>query len=270
MSKTACTVQCPQCPFRRTSLPGYLGGYTTASVSSSIWHGEPFFCHTKIDYESAAWKERAERGGKLCLGGLRFAALMGAPDREVTDPEVLAARQAVAKRTDVECMKPNEFGEWHIKQDMAEFGRRRAAAGLTHSAFGEHNASDRDEVPDDGSLSHLPDHVAAEVRELQSLADLIPQRDYFGGDNRAKLDAEIECLIGEWDQDEVYERFPVEPRSAEDDPDGLDEDLDFNLNQEIVSDLCALIEWRDGHSKQRPSDGWRELVESKAAHRTLS
>lgn len=114
--------QCKQCPFRKTSAPGWLGSYTPSSVFSSIWKGHPFFCHTSIDYDDPEWLEKAmnPRSGKLCVGGLRFANMIHAPDHEMVGredytyfPIVIEARQKVRLREDVECMTPQEFGEHH-------------------------------------------------------------------------------------------------------------------------------------------------------------
>ncbi len=126
--KTACEVQCGQCPFRRTCLPSYLGSYTYGSLLNSLWKGFPFFCHTKINYESPTWEARAQRNGKICLGSLVFSKKMMAPIREVTDEELKAARLANENRTDVDCMEPREFMDWHnpenVDKNMALFKQR--------------------------------------------------------------------------------------------------------------------------------------------------
>lgn len=115
--KTACRVQCPQCPFRKTSMRGWLGAYDAGSVFSSIWRNMPFFCHPKIDYEDPEWEAQAMKDGKLCLGGLVFAKRIMSPMRAdaypETDPEVLTARVLHQDRTDVECMTAREFGAHH-------------------------------------------------------------------------------------------------------------------------------------------------------------
>lgn len=96
--KTACKVQCKQCPFRATSLPGWLGGYTAESIPPTLWRNIPFLCHPTVDYDKPGWRERAERNGKLCRGALVFANCMMAPLREGAypgeeDAEVIAARK---------------------------------------------------------------------------------------------------------------------------------------------------------------------------------
>ena len=118
--KTPCKVQCPQCPFRKTSIPAYLGDYTVSSVFKSIWHGQAFFCHTKINYGDDNWLNKAEKNGKLCLGGLAYAKKMLAPIREVSDPEVKKAREGYIEDGGVECMTPMEFMKWHDPNKTVE------------------------------------------------------------------------------------------------------------------------------------------------------
>jgi len=103
-------VQCGQCPFRRTSAPGWLGSYNAGSVFASIWEGFPFFCHTKINYEAKGCIERAMKRGPLCTGGLAFANSIAAPASLYG--AVNEARERV-RLVVVECMSPSEFGEHH-------------------------------------------------------------------------------------------------------------------------------------------------------------
>lgn len=136
MPKTPCAKQCPQCPFRHDSVPGWLGSYTPASIFAQLWRSMPFFCHPTVDYEDPNWEAKAMRGGKLCLGSLRFANLIMAPKRveayPETDPDVLAGRLAVEGRTDLDVMKPIELARWHqegkMTARMKELPKRRAAA----------------------------------------------------------------------------------------------------------------------------------------------
>ncbi len=115
--KTACTVQCPQCPFRPTSLPGYLGDYTPASIFESLWRGIPFFCHVKVRYEDPKWLEKAQENGKVCLGSLAFSDQMCAPTRPdaypTTDPIVLKLREENRGRTDIALLGTKQFMDWH-------------------------------------------------------------------------------------------------------------------------------------------------------------
>ncbi len=106
--------QCKQCPFRKTSAPGWLGEYTAGTVFSSIWKGFPFFCHTSVNYKNKNWEKRAMKNGKLCVGGLVFANKILAPDREIQHEVIRIARGAVELiENQVECMGPKEFAEHH-------------------------------------------------------------------------------------------------------------------------------------------------------------
>jgi hypothetical protein len=112
--------QCDECPFRPTALPGWLGSYDVGSVASSIWKGQPFFCHTTINYERKDWEKRAMESGKLCTGSLVFAHKMHAPENEIQIPQVRNARLAVLKVADqVECMSPREFMDHHTNTEAS-------------------------------------------------------------------------------------------------------------------------------------------------------
>lgn len=251
--KTACTVQCPQCPFRKTALNGWLGSYTPSTVFESIWKGQPFFCHTKVNYASDKWAERAAKGGKLCLGGLVFAGKMGAPDSEVTDSEVLAARRANRDRKDVECMGPVEFAKHHREGALAEAIKARGNAA-------PRKVAKKPSKP----VPPTPEEIDAEVAELKRLAPLIRQQSSFGDDNRYIIDAEIRALKDAWSEDDAYDEMPdnLDAHRARFGDDECEEVVEEECakNREALSGVIAAIEWtRTG--VERPSDGWQHLVD---------
>jgi len=131
MSKKACPNQCRQCPFRSTSAPGWLGGYMAEDIPSLLWHGQPFFCHTRTNYRSKNWREKAERNGVLCMGALVASERFMAP--ESTDAEVSAARsEAVAYASEhpeaVDVMDVASFLSHHRDNDIARNWRASQAA----------------------------------------------------------------------------------------------------------------------------------------------
>lgn len=137
--KKACQTQCPDCPFRSSSIPGWLGAYgDPGAVYSTLWKGDAFFCHTRTDYERPDWQARAERNGQLCLGALLFVHDAEMP--QPNDPEVRAAMAvAVAKReADPEAfavMSPRDFRDHHYKDRMA-WVEEQIAAGNPHPLKG--------------------------------------------------------------------------------------------------------------------------------------
>lgn len=97
--KRICGRQCAACPFRTTSMPGWLGAYRPEDVVRAPWSGSTFFCHSRIDYSDAGWRERADRTGVLCRGYLLFRHAMLAPAS--ADAEIRAAEaQAVTEAND--------------------------------------------------------------------------------------------------------------------------------------------------------------------------
>ena len=120
------SAQCKACPFRASSVPGWLGEYSGGgAVFKAIWHGEAFFCHTSgIDYEDLAWIEKAMQpdNGKLCVGGLVFANQIHAPKSPYLPIQI--GREKVRLLDGIECMKAQEFidhhPDWQARGDCAQ------------------------------------------------------------------------------------------------------------------------------------------------------
>lgn len=67
---------CKQCPFRRTSLPGWLGSDSPEGFVRNVMREVPLPCHSTIDYRDREWHTKwvNRRIGKLCAGSIIFAA----------------------------------------------------------------------------------------------------------------------------------------------------------------------------------------------------
>jgi hypothetical protein len=69
---------CNDCPFRRKSMPGWLGGSSPEGFIDCIQRDEPLPCHQTIDYDDEHWlaKWMLQRAGKqkMCAGSLVFMA----------------------------------------------------------------------------------------------------------------------------------------------------------------------------------------------------
>jgi hypothetical protein len=132
--KRPCQRQCAACPFRSTSIPGWVGPYHPHQVVDAAWHGAPFFCHSRTNYERPDWRERAESNGLLCRGFLLFRHRMLAPDAD--DAETRAAQARVVEETEtdpasMDVMEGSRFVEHHTMPDAqaAEFMELMRAAG---------------------------------------------------------------------------------------------------------------------------------------------
>ena len=62
---------CGQCPFRRTSAPGYLGADTPERFINAVLSENDMPCHMVIDYEYDDWKFNLEDIPR-CAGSLVF------------------------------------------------------------------------------------------------------------------------------------------------------------------------------------------------------
>lgn len=114
--KRICRRQCPACPFRPTSAPGWLGEYTPHEVVNAAWHGRSFFCHSRTDYTDPEWRERAERDGQLCRGFLLFRHAMlapASPDAAIRAAEAQAVSEAETNPASADVMEGTAFIEHH-------------------------------------------------------------------------------------------------------------------------------------------------------------
>lgn len=93
------------------------------------------------------------------------------------------------------------------------------------------------------------EEVKAEIARLKEMQPKVRHMDTFGGNNREKIDAQIDVLEESMDEDEIYERW------------GNDDDPDENYD--IISNARYALEWVDGESEdgEPPSKGWEPLVQ---------
>ena len=90
-------VPCNDCPFRRKSMPGWLGAGSPESFVQCINTDGPLPCHQTIDYEDPRWKEKwaAQEGGSMCAGALILTANMLKSPRDRDFPRMPKDTQVV-------------------------------------------------------------------------------------------------------------------------------------------------------------------------------
>lgn len=262
--KTACIVQCPQCPFRPTSLPTYLGDYDARTIQEHAWRGVPFLCHTKVNYASSRAVEKAKVKGKLCLGYLAYANKIMAPKRAdaypgVTDPEVIAARAAVEGRTDIECMEPREFAAHHDKANVAvNMAKAQKANPLGMKRTRTKAAKPAPRKPGKPTA----EDIEAEIAALKALRTKIVPKSMFGNDNLALLEVHIRVLEEGMDSSMAMDAF--EPLDEDDEDDG-EVNAETNEMEERTSDKASAaldtVDWMRHGDRERPSEGWPLLAD---------
>lgn len=74
--KAAPKKPCNQCPFRKCSIPGYLGESTPSNFIQTTLGDAEMPCHQTVDYERPDWKTQLEDGGtaRQCAGAAVFFA----------------------------------------------------------------------------------------------------------------------------------------------------------------------------------------------------
>lgn len=63
---------CAECPFRRTSVRGYLGADNPEHFVQTAAGGSDLPCHMDIDYTDPDWLKTQEPDAPLCVGSLQF------------------------------------------------------------------------------------------------------------------------------------------------------------------------------------------------------
>lgn len=116
---------CSDCPFRRKSMPGWLGASAPERFIGSIMTELPLPCHQTIDYDGdPSWKEKweAQEIGSICAGALILSANLCKMPRDREFPRMKSDREQVFAT-------PNEFidhhrklgvGSWHGLDDEFE------------------------------------------------------------------------------------------------------------------------------------------------------
>lgn len=94
MTRPCVKKPCRECPFRRESLPGYLGADTPEGFIATTMADVPMPCHLTVDYESDDWEEQAAEA-PLCAGALIMFSNMAKLSRDRNRPRLPADRENV-------------------------------------------------------------------------------------------------------------------------------------------------------------------------------
>ena len=106
---------CSKCPFRRESVPGWLGGHPPQDLVAVVLRDGAWPCHQTHDgmsFEAARQHPRVQH----CGGAAAFANNLSKVSR---DPEVAKHQRLVGKRADVFGL-PQEFIDHHTLAEPVE------------------------------------------------------------------------------------------------------------------------------------------------------
>lgn len=75
MNLTVCSKVCNQCPFSKTSLPGWLGGFSAEDILEAQQKEHLFSCHLHREEDSTENENKIESGEHpICRGFMVSAA----------------------------------------------------------------------------------------------------------------------------------------------------------------------------------------------------
>ena len=80
------TKPCRECPFRRESMPGYLGEDTPDGFMATTLADHEMPCHLTVDYEEDDWEESLDEAS-YCAGALNFFRNMCKISRDRNRPQ---------------------------------------------------------------------------------------------------------------------------------------------------------------------------------------
>ena len=82
--------------------------------------------------------------------------------------------------------------------------------------------------------------IAKEVKALEGMVDKIPPFTAFGDNNVERINAEIDVLKKDMDEDSIFEEWG----------DGT----------EAQDAARYALSWREGYEEESPSEGWKPLI----------
>lgn len=97
---------CRECPFRKTSLPGWLGRATPEGFIDTVMADHRMPCHLEVDYEDPEWKAQAAVAPE-CAGAADFFANICKVSRD--------RKRTPGKRNAEVFDSPRAFVEYHSK-----------------------------------------------------------------------------------------------------------------------------------------------------------
>ncbi|QZI85782.1 hypothetical protein CPT_Summit_131 [Stenotrophomonas phage Summit] len=102
------TEPCGQCPWRKTSAPGWLGASTPLQFVQQAESGIKMPCHCAVDYEQDDWEDQIEDAPR-CAG---HAAYLRNRCKRPDEQELREFSELVGRRDDV-FTRPEEFVAHH-------------------------------------------------------------------------------------------------------------------------------------------------------------
>ena len=103
-------------------------------------------------------------------------------------------------------------------------------------------------------MSKIPSKkdIKTEIKKLKELKPHVPRMTAFGEDNYAAIEAQIEVLEKDMDEDDIEGRWPIN------DPDN-EEEIN-NENMRLYENARDAFNWLNGEAEEgSPYEGWAEL-----------
>lgn len=222
---TACKTPCNECPFRKNSHPGYLGGVyeNGQELHDMIMTLEkPFNCHKTIDKDVVSYDEVGSKEYPICAGALMY---MKKNAKRPKDKEMDNLVQDVDKSQLDNILSVPELIQHH-----------KNSIGFISHDFGNRESGSQDEnhiahivnYKDLSNGKRTHEEVQNFIEILKKEREEIREFSIFGDNNWLRIDTMIDILMDDIsDEEELY---------------------DLNLDEMMESECFQIFQWLDGQS----------------------
>ncbi len=101
---------CNECPFRRKSIPGWMGDATPEEFIEATMADAAMPCHMTVDYEDPNWPSMNQPETSYCYGALVFFRNTCKKSRDKERPIAEPSKDVFAHRM--------EFLNHHLRKDQ--------------------------------------------------------------------------------------------------------------------------------------------------------
>ncbi len=104
-----CKKPCNDCPFKKTSLGGWLADYTPQELHMLVMSEKPFPCHMTHE-DTISWEQAGTKEHPLCMGALKYMKKAGKLPRNKELADIL---KSVSREDLEDVLSVPEFFEHH-------------------------------------------------------------------------------------------------------------------------------------------------------------
>lgn len=181
-AKTICKKICKECPFSNKSLPGWLADYTVQDFKDFQNADALFPCHMTMPDKDMTLDQVGE---EIKNGGLRLC-------RGYTESLIKSCKRPKDKFLATAVEQVRKEGVSEESMAMWDFEKH-------HSSFKAVKES-----------VDIKAKKEAAIVALEKEKGKLPEFNFFGNNNHEAIDAAIEAIENDWNEDQAYDKYDTE------------------------------------------------------------